>query len=232
MANQILDQLDIGWRRVFEVELAQPYMQNLRNFLRAEKLAGKTIFPPADQWFNAFLHTPLSNVKVVIVGQDPYHGPGQAHGLSFSVPSQIDLPPSLKNIYKELYAGHATPASGDLTAWADQGVLLLNASLTVELGLAGSHAKKGWLQFTQQCLHAINQECDRVVFLAWGRFAHGVCATIDESRHRIIKTSHPSPLGATKSGQDFCAFLGSDCFQQANEQLLQWGKAPIHWQCL
>lgn len=232
MSGNIIDALDPGWRTVFESEMAQPYMVQLRAFLRREMQAGKVIYPPPAQWFQAFQHTPLDQVKAVIVGQDPYHGPGQAHGLSFSVPPGIALPPSLKNIYKELFAGSIQPTSGDLSAWAKQGVLLLNASLTVEQGAAGSHAKKGWLQFTAQCLRALNEQRNGVVFLAWGRFAHGVCADIDTARHCVIKTSHPSPLGATKAGRDFCAFLGSRCFDLANEQLQQWGKAPVDWRAI
>lgn len=227
--SSIVDQLDDGWRQVFERELAQEYMASLRDFLRGRQAAGAVIFPPKPLWFNAFLHTPFDKLKVVIVGQDPYHGPGQAHGLSFSVPSGQPLPPSLKNIYKELYGPAGVPASGDLTHWADQGVLLLNACLTVEQGLAGSHSKRGWERFTSRCLQAINEQCEQVVFLAWGRFAHAVCESIDTERHRVIKTSHPSPLGATKAGRDFVAFMGSGCFDQANAQLAEWGKAGIRW---
>lgn len=226
---QILEQLDSGWRSVFEREFVQRYMADLRAFLKQEKAQGKVIYPPASQWFNAFVHTPLDSVKVVIVGQDPYHGPGQAHGLSFSVPDGVPLPPSLKNIYKELFGAAGRPCSGDLTAWAKQGVLLLNASLTVEQGLAGSHAKRGWLTFTERCLQAVNSQCDHVVFLAWGRFAHGVCESVDRSKHRVIKTSHPSPLGATKEGTDFTAFIGSNCFELANQALASWGKEPVNW---
>lgn len=232
MAGNIIEALDPGWRAVFEAELAQPYMEQLRAFLKCEMQSGKVIYPPSTQWFQAFLHTPFDQVKVVIVGQDPYHGPGQAHGLSFSVPPGVALPPSLRNIYKELFAGANQPGSGDLSAWARQGVLLLNASLTVEQGAAGSHAKKGWLQFTAQCLRALNAQRSGIVFLAWGRFAHGVCADIDSARHCVIKTSHPSPLGATKAGRDFCAFLGSRCFELANERLQQWGKSPVDWRAI
>ncbi|UTA46297.1 uracil-DNA glycosylase [Simiduia sp. 21SJ11W-1] len=231
MAN-ILEQLDDGWRSVFEQEFAKPYMGELRAFLQSEKRAGKTVFPPSDSWFTAFLHTPLDQVKVVIVGQDPYHGPGQAHGLSFSVPAGVALPPSLKNIYKEIFGKGPWPESGDLTAWANQGVLLLNASLTVEQGQAGSHAKRGWLAFTQRCIEAVNNQSHPVVFLAWGRFAHGVCAAVDGERHRVIKTSHPSPLGATKAGKDFCAFIGSACFDLANAQLAEWGRGQVDWRAL
>ncbi|MBB3168255.1 uracil-DNA glycosylase [Simiduia aestuariiviva] len=221
--------MDPQWRSLFEHEFGQPYMQELYAYLKREAENGKTIFPPADLWFNAFLMTPMPAIKVVIVGQDPYHAPGQAHGLSFSVPRGVSLPPSLKNIYKELFdAGHG-PLAGDLTPWAREGVLLLNASLTVEQGLPGSHAKKGWLTFTNRCLRAINEQCEQIVFLSWGKFAHGVCSEINTQRHRVIKTSHPSPLGASKSGADFDAFLGSGCFAQANQQLRDWGREPVNW---
>lgn len=228
MAN-IVEQLDAGWRSVFEQELAKPYMDALRDFLKARKRDGAIIFPPDALWFNAFLKTALADINVVIVGQDPYHGPGQAHGLSFSVPSGQALPPSLKNIYKELYESTGDYPDGDLTHWAEQGVLLLNASLTVEQGQAASHAGKGWETFTSACLQAVNQHCNHVVFLAWGRFAHKVCETVDSGRHRVIKTSHPSPLGATKAGRDFVAFLGSDCFGEVNRQLMAWGKPAVNW---
>lgn len=225
----IVEQLDAGWRAVFEQELAKPYMQSLRDFLKTRKRSGAVIYPPDALWFNAFLTTPLADVKVVIVGQDPYHGPDQAHGLSFSVPAGQALPPSLKNIYKELYSAPVEYPDGDLSHWARQGVLLLNASLTVEQGQAASHAGKGWEQFTAACLQAVNRQCEHVVFLAWGRFAHKVCESVDAERHRVIKTSHPSPLGATKAGRDFVAFLGSDCFGEANRQLALWGKPTVAW---
>lgn len=225
----IIEQLDAGWRGVFEAELSQDYMSQLRQFLKQRKQAGAVIYPPSDLWFNAFVQTPLAQVKVVIVGQDPYHGPGQAQGLSFSVPAGVDLPPSLKNIFKEIYGAGPKPVSGDLTRWARQGVLLLNASLTVEQGAAAAHAGKGWERFTGRCVEAVNQGEQPVVFLAWGKFAHKVCEGIDQRRHRVIKTSHPSPLGATKSGRDFTAFLGSGCFEQANSQLQAWQRQPIDW---
>lgn len=225
----ITEQLDPGWRALFERELAQEYMADLRQFLRQRARDGAIIYPPATLWFNAFLQTPMAQVKVVIVGQDPYHGPGQAQGLSFSVPEGVPLPPSLKNIYKELYGPGGGPASGDLTRWARQGVLLLNASLTVEQGAAAAHAGKGWERFTARCVEALNQAENPLVFLAWGKFAHKVCADIDQGRHRVIKTSHPSPLGVSKSGRDFCAFLGSGCFDQANAQLQAWQRQPIDW---
>lgn len=228
---KITDQLDAQWRAHFEYELAQDYMTQLRSFLREEMAVGQVVYPPKEQWFNAFKYTPFDQIKVVIVGQDPYHGPGQAHGLSFSVPDGIKIPPSLRNIYKELNMemGMPIPNSGNLEAWAKQGVLLLNASLTVRAGDAGSHSKAGWLRFTNSCIQYINQQKNNVVFLAWGRFAHDVCAQIDTTRHCVIKTSHPSPLGATKQGRDFAAFLGSGCFMQANQYLQKFGVAPVDW---
>ncbi len=231
MMRFLIKQLEPDWQAFCEQELGKAYMQTLLAFLTDEAAAGKTIYPPREQWFNAFLHTPFKQIKVVIVGQDPYHGAGQAHGLSFSVPEGIKIPPSLRNIYKELNRdlGKPIPESGSLEAWADQGVLLLNASLTVREGEANSHSKKGWLKFTNACIEHINSEREGVVFLAWGRFAHEVCSVVDESKHCVIKTSHPSPLGASKSGKDFSAFLGSGCFSKANEYLVQRGKGAIEW---
>ncbi len=232
MSTKIVEQLDPAWRAHFEHEFAQDYMQKLRAFLKAELRKGMVIYPPKQQWFNAFLYAPFDEIKVVIVGQDPYHGKGQAHGLSFSVPEGIAIPPSLRNIYKELNRdlGMAIPTSGNLEAWAKQGVLLLNASLTVRASEANSHSKQGWLTFTHACIKRINEDKEGVVFLAWGRFAHEVCAMVDRSKHCVIKTSHPSPLGATKSGRDFAAFMGSGCFSLANDYLKKQGKTPIHWQ--
>lgn len=231
MANKIIDKLDPAWRAHFEHQFAQPYMGALREFLRTEISHGAVIYPPKEQWFNAFLYTPFDDIKVVIVGQDPYHGEGQAHGLSFSVPEGIAIPPSLRNIYKELNRdlGMPIPSSGDLSAWARQGVLLLNASLTVRASEANSHSKQGWLTFTNSCIQYINQHKQGVVFLAWGRFAHQVCSVVDSSKHYVIKTSHPSPLGASKSGKDFSAFMGSGCFSLANDRLIKAGKSPIDW---
>ena len=224
-----LSNIGASWRRVIEAELLQPSMLELDQFLQSELAQGKVIYPAQENWFKAFEVTALSDISVVIVGQDPYHGPGQAHGLSFSVPNAVAIPPSLKNIFKEVYGSSFQPNSGDLTAWAKQGVFLLNAALTVEEGMAASHARKGWLGFTQACLAAVNEQCSQVVFLAWGKFAHNLCASIDLTKHCVIKTSHPSPLGAYKSGKDFSAFLGSGCFFEANQQLQAWGKKPIQW---
>ena len=231
MANKIIEQLDSGWKSHFESEFAQDYMRQLRTFLKSEQKNGQVIYPPADQWFNAFLYTPFDDIKVVIVGQDPYHGEGQAHGLSFSVPDGIKIPPSLRNIYKELNRdlGVEIPTSGNLASWAKQGVLLMNASLTVRAGEANSHSKQGWLTFTNACIRHINEHKQGVVFLAWGRFAHDVCSLVDTSKHCVIKTSHPSPLGAMKVGRDFRAFLGSGCFSEANQYLQQQGRQGVDW---
>jgi uracil-DNA glycosylase len=232
MALNIVEQLDSDWARHFEQEFAEDYMVKLREFLNHELSGGQVVYPPKEQWFNAFTFTPLKKIKVVIVGQDPYHGEGQAHGLSFSVPQGIKIPPSLRNIYKELNRDLAMdiPTSGNLESWAKQGVLLLNASLTVRAGEANSHSKQGWLNFTNSCIEYINQECEGVVFLAWGRFAHNVCAQIDTQKHCVIKTSHPSPLGASKTGKDFTAFIGSGCFTLANEYLTEHNQTAIDWQ--
>jgi len=231
MTTKIIDQLDPAWKAHFEQEFAKDYMLKLRDFLKSELQSGTVIYPPKAQWFNAFLTPAFDDIKVVIVGQDPYHGEGQAHGLSFSVPDGIKIPPSLRNIYKELNRdlGMPIPDSGNLEAWAKQGVLLLNASLTVRAGEANSHSKQGWLDFTHTCIEYINTQKQGVVFLAWGRFAHKVCEVVDTSKHCVIKTSHPSPLGASKSGQDFSAFMGSGCFNLANDYLTKVGKQTIDW---
>lgn len=231
MANKIIDQLDPAWKAHFAHEFSQDYMIRLREFLRSEIKSGAVVYPPKDQWFNAFLFAPFDEIKVVIVGQDPYHGEGQAHGLSFSVPDGVAIPPSLRNIYKELHRdlGVTIPSSGNLEAWARQGVLLLNASLTVRAAEANSHSKQGWLKFTNACIRQINEQRQGVVFLAWGRFAHEVCSVVDSTKHCVIKTSHPSPLGASKTGRDFSAFLGSGCFSAANEYLNAQEKQAIDW---
>ena len=234
MADNIpesLASLDSAWRKHFEQQFAMDYMVKLQDFLKQESETGQVIYPPKSQWYNAFLYTPFDQIKVVIVGQDPYHGAGQAHGLSFSVPDNIKIPPSLRNIYKELNRDMdlPIPTSGNLESWAKQGVLLLNASLTVREGEANSHSKQGWLTFTNSCIDYINQHNEGVVFLAWGKFAHGVCEKVDTTKHCVIKTSHPSPLGASKQGKDFTAFLGSGCFSLANDYLQKTGQEIINW---
>ncbi|NRA25483.1 MAG: uracil-DNA glycosylase [Oleispira sp.] len=219
-------QLESGWQQLLNVEFDQPYMHALQDFLALEQQRGKTIFPPADQIFTALNLTPLKDVKVVILGQDPYHGTGQAHGLSFSVPSTlIKLPPSLKNIYKELNAdlGLPIPSTGNLTPWAEQGVLLLNAMLTVEEKNAGSHRKQGWETFTDNIIQLLSERCEGLVFVLWGAYAHKKSALIDESKHLVLKGIHPSPLSAHRG------FFGSKPFSYINQYLSKIGKAEIDW---
>jgi uracil-DNA glycosylase len=219
-------ELHPSWQQVLGEELRQPYMQELRDFLRAEKQAGKEIYPPSSLIFNAFNHTPFDQVRVVIIGQDPYHGPGQAMGLSFSVPQGVKVPPSLVNIYKELGTdlGLQMSGSGDLTSWADQGVLLLNATLTVEAGKAGSHQNKGWEQFTDAAIQALNEQREGLVFVLWGSYAQKKGRVIDSERHLVLKSAHPSPLSAYRG------FFGSRQFSQINQYLSANGQAAIEWQ--
>ena len=214
------------WQELLASEFDQPYMNALQAFLSAEQVQGKTLYPPADQIFTAFHLTPLKNVKVVILGQDPYHGPDQAHGLSFSVPSSIKkLPPSLKNIYKELNTDLGLPiaTTGDLTPWAKQGVLLLNAMLTVEQKNAGSHQKQGWESFTNKVIELISERCEGVVFVLWGAYAQKKCVLIDESKHLLLKGIHPSPLSAHRG------FFGSKPFSLINQYLGDRNTAEINW---
>jgi uracil-DNA glycosylase len=217
--------LDPSWLRYLEPEFQADYMVKLRQFLLEEKQRGSRIFPPGNLIFNALNSTPLDSVKVVILGQDPYHGPGQAHGLSFSVPRGVPVPPSLQNIYKELESdlGLMPPAHGDLSSWARQGVLLLNAVLTVEAHKAGSHQGQGWEQFTDRVVSVINDTKDGVVFMLWGSYAQKKGAVIDRSRHLVLTAPHPSPLSAYRG------FLGCLHFSQCNEYLQSQGTAPIDW---
>ena len=212
------------WKLALADELTSQNMDNLREFLRQEYSAGKTIYPKGSQMFNAFNLTPLSEVKVVILGQDPYHGPGQAMGLSFSVPKIIPKPPSLNNILKEMADDIGTVPSrhGDLTHWAKQGVLLLNASLTVEEGDAGSHQGKGWEQFTDAVIDVINKQTEHTVFILWGSKAKLKGKFIDTDKHLILSAVHPSPLAANRGG-----FFGTKPFSKANEYLIQHGKRAI-----
>ncbi|WP_369854891.1 uracil-DNA glycosylase [Candidatus Thalassolituus haligoni] len=214
-----------SWQQVLGDELEQPYMRQLRVFLKAEKAAGKIIYPPGPLIFNAFNHTPFDQVRVVIIGQDPYHGPGQAHGLSFSVQNGIRLPPSLVNIFKEVEADLGIPmsGSGDLTPWADQGVLLLNATLTVEQASAGSHQKKGWEQFTDAAIRILNERREGLVFVLWGSYAQKKGAMIDQNKHLVLKSVHPSPLSAHRG------FFGQRQFSTINQYLSQQGQLPINW---
>lgn len=220
-------QMPEDWKLVLADELTSQNMDNLREFLKQEYGSGKSIYPKASQMFNAFNLTPLSNVKVVILGQDPYHGPGQAMGLSFSVPKMIPMPPSLRNIVKEMAddIGTVPPKHGDLTHWAQQGVLLLNASLTVEEGMAGSHQGKGWEQFTDAVIDVVNKQTSNTVFILWGSKAKLKGKFIDTEKHLILSAVHPSPLAANRGG-----FFGSKPFSKANEYLVQHGKQAIDWQ--
>lgn len=217
--------MDPGWLQHLELEFKQPYMQQLQQFLQAEKRAGKQIFPPSSQRFNALNSTPLDRVKVVILGQDPYHGPGQAHGLSFSVPTGIKIPPSLLNIYKEIQRDLGLPiaAHGCLQAWARQGVLLLNATLSVEQGNAGSHQKQGWEQFTDQIVGLLNEQRQGLVFMLWGNYAQKKGRVIDANKHCVLKTAHPSPLSVYRG------FSGCGHFSAANLFLQEKGQQPIDW---
>lgn len=219
--------LEASWLKYLEPEFSQPYMMSLREFLLAEKRAGKIIYPKGDEIFNALNSTPIAEVKVVILGQDPYHGPGQAHGLCFSVREGVPPPPSLANIYKEiesdlgLAAGHFP--HGCLSGWAAQGVLLLNAVLTVERHKAAAHQGKGWEPFTDRVIKTLSDERDQVVFLLWGSYAQKKGAIIDTSRHLVLKAPHPSPLSAHRG------FFGCRHFSRCNDYLESHGHAPIEW---
>lgn len=221
--------MEASWAAVLKQEFSKAYFQQLVVFLKTEKAAGKTIYPPGSLIFNAFNQTAFGQVKVVILGQDPYHGPGQAHGLSFSVQNGIKPPPSLVNIYKEIQqdTGVAMPKLyGNLTRWAEQGILLLNASLTVRANEPASHAKSGWAEFTDAVIKKISDEKNGVVFLLWGKFAQEKQGLIDETRHHILKAAHPSPFSADKG------FFGCKHFSKTNELLTRQGLAPIDWKLL
>lgn len=217
--------IEQSWKDALYPEFSKPYFENITAFLKTEKAQGKTIYPPGSLIFNAFSHTPFDKVKVVLLGQDPYHNPGQAMGLSFSVPKGVTPPPSLINIYKELNKdiGMPIPRNGDLTPWADQGVLLLNAVLTVRANEPASHSKSGWMNFTDAVIKKISQEKEGVVFLLWGRFAQEKQVLIDQSRHFILKAAHPSPFSADKG------FFGCKHFSRTNEILIRQGIDPIDW---
>ena len=235
MTEQKPGQLHPSWLAVIGDELEKPYMQALRDFLKQEKAAGKVIYPPSSMIFNAFNHTPFDNVRVVIIGQDPYHGQdnngqAQAHGLSFSVPKGIAPPPSLVNIFKEIETdldikkSSRNSKNGDLTPWADQGVLLLNATLTVEQSKAGAHQGKGWEAFTDAAIAALNAHREGLVFVLWGSYAQKKGAFIDESKHLVLKSVHPSPLSAHRG------FFGNHQFSTINQHLIKQGQSPIDWQ--
>jgi uracil-DNA glycosylase len=217
--------IEESWKALLKEEFSKEYFLKLRTFLHEEKKAGKEIYPVGSLIFNAFQLTPTSNLKVVILGQDPYHNPGEAMGLSFSVPSDVKVPPSLKNIYKEINAdlGCTIPVHGDLTSWANQGVLLLNAMLTVEKNKPLSHSNIGWQDFTNQVITSISNELDGIVFLLWGNFAKTKLGLIDTSKHLVLQSAHPSPLAGK-------AFFNNHHFSQANDYLVSKGKKPIDWQ--
>jgi uracil-DNA glycosylase len=217
-------QIEAGWKAVLADEFEQPYFAAIKSFLLAERQAGKVIYPPGPLIFNAFNKTPFDTVKVVILGQDPYHNPGEAMGLSFSVPQSVRVPPSLVNIYKEITRdlGAAPPGHGDLSHWAEQGVLLLNAMLTVEANKPTSHQQIGWQQFTNAVIQRISDEKTGVVFMLWGKFAQSKRSLIDETKHHVLIAAHPSPLAGN-------AFQGCGHFSKANELLVNQGQAAIQW---
>jgi uracil-DNA glycosylase len=219
-------QLHESWEVPLRAELNEPYMHELREFLVSERAAGKRIFPKPNEWFRALDLTPLDQVRVVILGQDPYHGAGQAHGLCFSVQPGVRIPPSLINIFKELESdlGIGRPPHGFLEHWAKQGVLLLNSVLTVEMAQAASHQRKGWERFTDSIIRLINARLQPVVFLLWGNYAQKKAGFVDMSRHLVLKAAHPSPLSAHNG------FLGCKHFSKANAFLDGIGSAPIIWE--
>jgi uracil-DNA glycosylase len=217
--------LEQSWLEQLQGEFDQPYMKELGDFLRREKTAGKIIYPAGGNIFAALNSTPFDAVKLVIIGQDPYHGPGQAHGLSFSVPPGMPIPPSLRNIYEELNRdlGLPRPAHGNLVRWAEQGVLLLNAVLTVEQARAGSHQGHGWERFTDAAIAALNDKRENLVFLLWGSYAQKKGAFIDRKKHLVLQSPHPSPLSAHRG------FIGNGHFSKANTYLESVGKTPVDW---
>lgn len=217
--------IEESWKKALEQEFQQPYFQSIATYLRKEKASGKKIYPPGPLIFNAFNTTPFNQVKVVILGQDPYHNPGEAMGLSFSVPKGVRVPPSLRNIYKELQSdlGIEPPGHGDLTPWAEQGVFLLNAMLTVEHKSAGSHRKIGWQDFTDAVIRKLSEQREGLVFMLWGGFARRKKDLIDREKHLILEAAHPSPLAGG-------AYFGSAHFSKANEYLKSKGKDPVNWE--
>lgn len=216
--------IEESWKQKLTPEFEKDYFIKLTEFVRAE-YASKTIYPPAKLIFNAFDHCPFDDVKVVIIGQDPYHGPGQAHGLCFSVTEGVPNPPSLQNIFKEIMSdlGKPMPANGDLTRWARQGVLLLNATLTVQAHQAGSHQRKGWEEFTDAAIRLLAEEREHLVFILWGAYAQKKGAFIDRSKHLVLASAHPSPLSA------YNGFFGNKHFSRTNEYLKAHGIAEIEW---
>lgn len=225
MPSQRPVKLHPSWLRVLGEEFDKPYMQALREFLIEEKRLGKVVHPASDNWFAAFDKTPFDQVRVVILGQDPYHGVGQAHGLCFSVPPALKVPPSLVNIFKELESDLGIPPAGHgcLEAWAKQGVLLLNATLTVISGEAGSHQNRGWETLTDRVIEVLNDQRDGLVFLLWGSYAQKKGAFIDQQKHLVVRSPHPSPLSAHRG------FFGSRPFSKTNAYLLSRGLPAIDW---
>ncbi len=217
--------IEASWKAALSEEFTKPYFRNLTSFIKQEKADGKTIYPPGPLIFNAYNTTPIDQVRVVILGQDPYHNPGQAMGLSFSVPKGVTVPPSLRNMYKEMETSLGIPRAqhGDLTKWASQGVFLLNSMLTVERNNPGSHKRSGWQYFTDASIKAVSDQRENVVFLLWGAFAQKKAALIDEEKHLVLSSAHPSPFSADRG------FFGNNHFQLANDYLIKHGKLPIDW---
>ena len=217
--------MEPGWKKILKSEFTKQHFQQAVAFIKMEKAQGKIIYPAGSLIFQAFDTTPFDNVKVVLLGQDPYHGVGQAHGLSFSVPDGVKPPPSLVNIFKELHSdiGMKIPSTGNLTKWGEQGVLLLNAALTVRANEPASHSKIGWIEFTDAVIRKISDEKKGVVFLLWGKFAQEKQVLIDETKHHVLKAAHPSPFSADKG------FFGCRHFSRTNELLMQEGLDPIDW---
>lgn len=217
--------IEPSWKEQLKEEFDKPYFEQIVLYLKQEKQAGRTIYPPGPLIFNAFEKTPFDKVKVVILGQDPYHGPGQAHGLCFSVPGGVTPPPSLVNIFKELNVdtGVPVPSSGNLEKWAERGVLLLNAMLTVNANSPASHSRIGWENFTDAVIRKLSEEKRGLVFILWGRFAQEKQALIDATKHHILKAAHPSPFSANNG------FFGCRHFSKTNELLISEGKEPVDW---
>lgn len=225
MLNSTTTESPLTWKALVGPELAKPYFRELSQFLNSQYAQRKRIFPSQENIYKALQTTPLDQVKVVILGQDPYHGAGQAHGLCFSVPAGVEPPPSLKNIYRELYNDLkiSIPAHGNLAAWAEQGVLLLNSVLTVEEGKAASHQNKGWEIFTDKIIQTVDQHCKHVVFILWGSYAQRKAAFVNTQKHLVLKSVHPSPLSADKG------FFGSKPFSKTNTWLMQQSIKPVNW---
>jgi uracil-DNA glycosylase len=217
--------IEASWKAALQDEFSRDYFQAIVSFLKDAKAQGRTIYPPGSLIFNAFNQTPFERVKVVILGQDPYHNPGQAMGLSFSVPKGVGTPPSLRNIYKEIENSLGIPAAshGDLTHWASQGVLLLNAMLTVERNQPGSHQKIGWQHFTDAAIRALSEQREHLVFMLWGNFARKKKELIDTDRHLVLESPHPSPFSADRG------FFGNNHFKLANDYLQTHGMDPVDW---